>query len=275
MSFDANNKMSETDNSRSLILRPDLSLASVTPGSKRILTGMVAETLALARESAVKTIDLDALVREGKRLQRNKQGMTPEDIRAFQLFHQAAVAGHPEAQLLVFYCYRDGHGVRADVAKALEWLHTSAESGFADAQCALGYCYKQGQGIPENYAEAVKWFRKAAEKGEPYAQNNLGYCYERGQGVPQDYAEAVKWFGKTAEKGDDFSQYNLGLCYKNGRGVEIDMPRAYAWFQLAADNGYGFAKGEATGLAALMSPSEFDAASEIYQEFKEKYSAER
>src|ERR1039458_4430087 len=144
-----------------LVRKPSSAVEKAAPGAKRVLSGMVKDMLAMARANSITHSDLDALVLEGKRIQL-RQGMTPEDIRAFNLFHRAAVAGHCEAQLLVFECYLDGNGIREDVVKALEWFHKSAESGFANAQCRLGDFYR-GQ---EDYVEAVKWYRKAAEQGD-------------------------------------------------------------------------------------------------------------
>lgn len=176
-------------NDFALVPRPPDALEKVEPGAKHILSGMVADTLALAR------VDLDALVAEGKRIQR-REGMTPEDIRAFDLFHRAAVAGHGEAQLLVHECYLYGHGVREDLAKTLEWFHKSAESGFAPAQVQLAEHYYHGE---KDFVTAVKWYRKAAEQGNADAQCSLESCYCDGEGVRQDYVEAVKWTRKAAE----------------------------------------------------------------------------
>lgn len=246
-----------------LVPRPPGTLEKVEPGAKRILSGMIADTLALAR------VDLDALVAEGKRIQR-REGMTPEDIRAFDLFHRAAVAGHGEAQLLVHECYLYGHGVREDLAKTLEWFHKSAESGFApaqvqlaehyyhgekdfvtavkwyrkaaeqgnaDAQCSLGSCYCDGEGVRQDYVEAVKWTRKAAEQGNAIAQKNLGVFYDEGHGVPQDFAEAARWYKKAAEQGNAGAQNDLGVCYETGQGVPQDYSEAVKLYQKAAENG--------------------------------------
>jgi TPR repeat protein len=123
----------ETENDRSLI--------QYWPhGRQRRIASwaMVEGSLALAKESTVSRVDLDALVREGKRLQR-KEGMIPDDVRAFDLFHQAATAEHHEAQFLAFQCYRDGNGVPQDLISGIEWLKKSAESGFAPAQCTIAY----------------------------------------------------------------------------------------------------------------------------------------
>ena len=103
---------------------------------------MVADSLVLARDSAPAPVDLDALVREAKRLYRSKgDGMTEENIRAFKLFLRAAEAGHSEAQ---YY---------------------------------LGCAIASAKGCHKTHEEAVKWYRKAAEQGNADAQNSLGYCY--------------------------------------------------------------------------------------------------
>ena len=168
----------------------------------RILCEMVETSLSLVRGSTVDPDDLDALVREARRLYHSKgDGMTDENIRAFELFHRAA------------------------------------KSGFADAQHCLGFCYEQGQVVPQDHAEAAKWYRKSAEQGHANGQMGLGYCYNNGHGVPQDYVEAAKWYRKAADQGAAAAQYNLGSCYEQGHGVPVDMLQSYKWYRLSADQG--------------------------------------
>lgn len=169
-----------------LVPKPPGALGKAEPGAKRILSVMVAETLALTKE-----IDLDALVLEGKRIQR-RQGMTPEDIRAFDLFHRAAVAGHRAAQLLVGYCYLNGWGVQEDNAKCFEWWDNSTKE--------------------ENPAELFRWSFKAAAQGFSDEQHFLGLFYYGGKIVEQSYEKAVKWFLKAAEQGYKRAQCDLGHC---------------------------------------------------------------
>ncbi len=253
----------ETRNDLPLVRRLPSAVEKAKPSAKRILAGMVADVLA-----AVNRVDLDALVLEGKRIQR-REGMTPEDIRAFEHFYRAAVAGHGEAQLLVYESYLGGHGVSEDLEKALEWFHKSAESGFviaqrqlgvfyqdtqvhdiavqwyrkaaeqgdAVAQWSLGLCYMDGEGVIQDYAEAVKWTRKAAEQGDAIAQKNLGVFYDRGQGVPQNFTEAVKWYRKAAEQGLAGAQNDLGVCYETGQGVPQNLHEAANWYRKAAEGG--------------------------------------
>lgn len=301
--------------------------------------------------ATVAPVDLDALVREGKKLYRGT-AMTqdernrPEDIQAFSLFLRAAEGGHSEAQYIVSNCYDWEHGVQRDEAKVLDWLRKSAVAGFAEAQDRLGYRYFYGEGMPEDDEEALKWYRKAAEQGFAEGQRDLGFCYaygksvqnfgeavkwyrkaaaqghagaqyelgglylageivpinlaesakwyreaaeqgdayaqcilgdyyRNGTGVLQDNAEAVKWYRKAAEQGNAWAQSHLGFCYTIGNIVPKDVLQAYKWLQLAADQGEEGAKEDATSLAALMSPSEFDVANALYQEFKETHPAKQ
>ena len=218
-------------------------LALTSLADNKIVSEMVADSLVLARDSASAPVDLDALVREAKRLYLSKgDGMTEENIRAFKLFLRAAEAGHSEAQYYLGYCYDNGEGVPQDYLDGAKWYCNAAEQGHADAQANLGYCYIEGHGVPQDHVEAVKWYRKAADQGSAMGQNNLGCCYDNGQGVPQDYVEAVKWYRKAAKQGHAHAQNNLGRCYDNGRGVPQDYVEAVKWLRKAAEQGHANAQ---------------------------------
>src|SRR5882672_11564841 len=94
-------------------------------------------------DSAPAPLDLDALVREAKRLfgsegiswhLGNHGEMTDKHIRAFNLFLRAAETGHSEAQDCLGTCYGYGHGVRKDYVEAAKWHRKAAEQGYAPAQ---------------------------------------------------------------------------------------------------------------------------------------------
>ena len=296
---------------RPLILRPSHELTLRQTAPARVLNEMVASSLVLAREVAPAAVDLDALVREGKRVQRG-EGRTLENIQAFKLFYQAATAGHSEAQYIVSNFYIWERGVDRDPVQSLRWLRMAAESGFAEAQNGLGGYYEFGCfGVPQDYVEAVKWFRETAERGDARGQWSLGHCYQKGHGVPQDleqaaawyrkaatqghssgqtflgncyrfgwgvpqdYAEAITWLRKAAEQGNFLAQWSLGSCYRNGHGVEIDLPLAYACFKLAADNGHETADDSALELEDSMDSSEMATAYELYEELNEDWFSNR
>lgn len=320
----------------SIIPRPTLELTVPLSASNRILGEMVENLLVLARAAVPAQPDLDALVREGNRLHwlrmskvfsgvfhsvfsevfqaeetNPENDKMAEGIRVFQLYHQAATAGHPEGQFGVSICYRDGEGVQKDEQAELEWLRKSAESGYGPAQFHLGDRYTEGLGVPQSYIEAAMWYRKAADQKISKAKLKLSRCYDQGLGVPQDSIEAFKLLRQVVEKRRGEMRRELAVRYQTGDGVAVDLPQAYAWFRLAA---YEVAKevlirkgwkdapentrefilrsvfenddnetasraaaieAEAATVAAAMSPSDFEAAQRLYSEIKERYSAKR
>ena len=121
---------------------------------KRILSSMVADTLALARDAAIAPVDLDDVVRAAKRLYRSKgKGMTEENIRAFNLLYRAAQAGHSVSHSLAWRCYSSGDEIQMDQVKAMEWLTKSADAGFAMALTLLGVEYQMGKYYPKDEEE--------------------------------------------------------------------------------------------------------------------------
>lgn len=203
----------DTNDERSLIPVPDRSLASPTAGAERILSAMVGETLALARDTTVERIDLDELVREAKRIQRC-EGMTPEDIQAFGLFLQAATGGHPEAQYHLRHCYLHGYGIQEDRKLALEWLTKAAESGFAAAQYLLR---EHDDGWDDDYFDLFDMaLFMSAVQGDADAQCEIAqfYC-----GIVRGllgHVRAAEWYTEAAVSGSAEAQFELGLCLSGG-----------------------------------------------------------
>ena len=206
----------DTNDDRSLIPVPDRPLASPPAAAERILSTMVGETLALVRDSTIERIDLDALVREAKRIQR-REGMTAEDVKAFELFYQAATAGHPEAQYHMRDCYLHGFGVTESDVAALEWLRKAAESGHAAAQFTLGVTYENGVGVPLDDDEADRWFSLAATNGNVEAQCKVAEFYRDGLAGVRDYETAGHWYHKAAVQGNAEAQFELGLYFSGGK----------------------------------------------------------
>src|ERR1039458_8094278 len=191
-------------NDLALARKPSSAVEKAAPGAKRILSGMVGDTLDLARKTESKEVKVS------------------------------------DAQLEKWYLtgekYYFGEGVAKDAVEAVKWFRKAAEKNHAKAQCALGNCYCSGEGVTKDYVEALNWYRKAAEKNYAGAEFRLGYCYREGEGVAKDYAESVKWFRRAAEHGSGRqAQYNLGVCYEKGHGVQQNFPEAYKFYKLAAN----------------------------------------
>ena len=183
-----------------------------------------------------------------------------------------AEEGSTDAQYDLGWCYRHGSGVLQDDAEAVRWWRIVAEQGHARAQNDLGHCYKYAEGVKENHEEAVRWFRKAAEQSHTAAEYSLGHSYCMGLGVPKDYNEGVKWIRRSAEAGNTTAQHGMGFLCNHGYGVPQDNAQALAWYRCAAAQGNANAQKEANSLAVSMSPTELERASQLYREFKDKYS---
>lgn len=218
------------------------------PGAKRVLSGMVADTLALSKSA---DSELEGWCQKGER-------------------------------------YYHGRGVPKDDSEASRWFRMAAERGHARAQCWLAsFCLWNPRGKLEAYLEAEKWLRKAAGQGYGLGQNGLGELYSLGFGVPRDDSEAIRWFLKAATQGHPRSQLNLGECYREGRGVVRDFCEAFKWFKCAANNpareayewfdlsdwrpaqqGREYATEQLNALSSTMSPDQLVEGERRYREFK-------
>ena len=159
-------------------------------------------------------------------------GISPKEVREFEVEKAKAIGGDSIAQLKLGFCYQTSRGVKMDAAEAAKWYRKSAEQGGARAQSKLGDCYANGFGVVKDIAEAMRWYRAAAEQGIAGAQYNLGQSYRTGEGSKKDLGEAVKWYRKSAEQGFIPALKNLGVCYANGDGVDQNLAEAYACFVL-------------------------------------------
>ena len=149
-----------------------------------------------------------------------------------------AEAGDPEAQLKLYFAFKNGQlGLVAEQKTAIEWLRKAAEQSSSKAQNLLGIAYEQGAGVQQSYAEALAWYMKAANRGYADAQGNVGRMFDLGLGVQRDAGKAAEWYRKGAESNSPESQHNLGNCYLRGEGVEQNDAEAFKWFSKAADEG--------------------------------------
>lgn len=224
-----------------LVRKPPNAIEKTEPSAKRVLSGMVTETLELARktvsrEVSVTDTQVENWYRTGEKFYFGK-GLAKDAVEAAKWFRKAAERNHVQAQRCLGNCYCLGEGVEKDYMEAFKWYRKAAEKNDAGAEFRLGYCYREGEGVAIDYVEAVKWFRRAAEHGSGrQAHYNLGVLYEKGEGVARNYAEAVKWYHMAAEGKHAQAQHNLGVCYENGLGVQQDFSEAYKLYKLATNN---------------------------------------
>jgi hypothetical protein len=171
--------MNKSNNS-ALVLKSSSAIEKAESGTKRVLSGMVADTLAHA--------------------QAQKVSVSP-----------AVTGGQIESWYKTGKKFYHGQGVPQDYAEAVRWFRKAAEQGYSPAQTQLGICYLHGQGVKKDAAAGASWIRKAADQGFAYAQGILGYVYLLGKGVSKNHDEAVKWFRKAADQGNAHAHFALKM----------------------------------------------------------------
>ena len=153
-------------------------------------------------------------------------------------------------------------GNEAETGLAIEKLEQAAMLGHPPAQLQLGELYKTGQGVDQDLEQARVWFRRAANGGNVLAMHRVGVMTARGEGGSANTPEAVNWFEQAANRGLVDSQYNLGAIYHpSGEGEAQpgsiqDAGKAYYWYSLAAQNGDEQAVPLAAGIGAGLSETQ-------------------
>ncbi|MCX6929189.1 MAG: tetratricopeptide repeat protein [Verrucomicrobia bacterium] len=162
------------NNDFALVPRPAGAVESAILASKRIVTLMVTETLAL-EQARTKTQSLSAL--------------EPQANADLQNWYQKGESHY------------SARGVPKDYEKAAKWFRLVAKRGHSTAQYFLDLCYGNGRGVPQDYAEAAQWYPTGAEQGNEEAQSNLPRCCEEGLGVLKNPVAACKRFKLAGEQG--------------------------------------------------------------------------
>lgn len=133
--------------------------------------------------------------------------------------------------------YELGAGVPKDEIKAMQIYQQAAQEGSGPAALKIGNAYYTGQGMEKNYKEAFQWYQKASDKGSYPAQYNIGLMLEEGLGVKKDLVRSVEAYKKSADQGYAPAQMALGRMYLKGIGTPQDFSQAVFWYKLAADQG--------------------------------------
>ncbi|RIA79075.1 hypothetical protein C1645_841582, partial [Glomus cerebriforme] len=137
--------------------------------------------------------------------------------------------------LAIFYRY--GIGTEINEIKAFELYKEAAKKEHIDSLYDLGYCYQHGIGTKKNEIKAFELYKEAAEKGQIDAINNLGDCYYNGIGTEKNEIKAFELYKEAAEKGQIDAINDLGNCYHDGIGTEKNEIKAFESYKEAAEEG--------------------------------------
>ena len=180
------------------------------------------------------------------------QALNEQDyIFAFEEFTRLAdKEKDAEARYQLGRMYEQGFGVAKDEIKAMQIYQQAAQEGSASAALKIGNAYYTGKGMDKNYKEAFSWYQKAAEKDSYPAQYNIGLMLEEGLGVKKDIIASFNAYKKSADQGYAPAQMALGRMYLKGIGTPQDFSQAIFWYKLAADQGNTEAQMELANLYA-------------------------
>lgn len=203
-----------------LVPKSPSAVEQIEPGATRVLSSMVADTLALAQREADK---VESLFQIGLQFQR--VGKLTE---AFGAYRQAAEMGHLFAQYQLGKCYLRGDGVNQSEIQGIAWLEKALERGSGLAGFVLGTHFDLG--LLPKYSEAIKYYKRAAELGYTYAAENMAVILKRLQQAGE--TPAIK---EAAEHGNADASFEMGMRCLQGIGVLQSATEAFRWFRMAAE----------------------------------------
>jgi len=165
----------------------------------------------------------------------------------------AAEGGHPVAQWKLGRMYANGDGVTQDDVRAFEYFSRIANAHaedspsapqaaiVANAFVALGRYYLNGipnSKIKSDPERAREMFSYAASYfGNADAQYDLARLYLRGAGSSRDdFRYGARWLGLAAQKGQHQAQALLGQMLFNGDQLPRQAARGLMWLTLARDS---------------------------------------
>jgi TPR repeat protein len=176
---------------------------------------------------------------------------TPEtSLTALQY---AAEDGHPIAQWRLGRMYANGDGVTQDDLRAFDYFSQIANAHaedspsapqsaiVANAFVALGRYYLNGipnSKIKPDQERAREMFSYAASYfGNADAQYDLARLYLKGVGSSRDdFRYGARWLGMAAQKGQHQAQAMLGEMLFNGDQLPRQAARGLMWLTLARDS---------------------------------------
>ncbi|CAB4390905.1 unnamed protein product [Rhizophagus irregularis] len=81
------------------------------------------------------------------------------------------------------YCYQYGIGIEKNEIRAFQLYKEAAEKGHINSKYDLGRCYLHGVGIEKNEIKAFELYKEVAQNGHITSIYELGECYQYGMGT--------------------------------------------------------------------------------------------
>ena len=129
---------------------------------------------------SLKKLTVKQIIKKADKLK--EEGNDDSDIKAFELYREAAEKGDGYAQSTVgeyFYdgkCYKWNHKYKKpepDYSEAVSWYEKSLKNEYPDAFAHLAYCFIRGEGVEQNPEKGIELLEKANELGEDWVLEHL------------------------------------------------------------------------------------------------------
>jgi TPR repeat protein len=204
----------------------------------------------------------------------NGRGMPRDEVKAAQLYQQAAEFGDPVGKMRFGAALVYGRGVAVNTEQGIGLIRNAVEAGNSGAMVLLADLQARGLLGPQNRAGAVSLLEEAAAKGQLVALVKLGAIYQAGNLVNADPAKAAAYYKRAIasgradamvalgralaegklkgqgspaegvallkqalEQGNENAVIALSDCYFNGRGVRRNSKQAMELLKAASDAG--------------------------------------
>ena len=178
-----------------------------------------------------------------------------------------ALAGNPQAELLIGLRYLKGRGVAVNQPQAAKWIRAAAARDPV-AQYWMGQITEYGEGVSADAASALRWYALAAAHGNRDAMYDLGVASAEGLGTQRDFAQSARWFAKSAALGVTNAQFNLAVLYERGEGVKQSLTDAYKWYAIAGASGDAESQQRADAIATQIGGAALATAKRSASNFK-------
>jgi hypothetical protein len=195
-------------------------------------------------EKAASDNDPYALYALARAMDDGQGTVSPDAVRAADLYRRAAEKGHPLAALRYGLALYDGNGVKRDTATGQRWIVYANANGAPEAALALGDIAVRLPAGRDKAANdkvvqtAINWYQSAAQAGVASAQFKLANAYFAGAGVPRDPVQAMQWYGRAARQGLPEAEHVLGVWLLGGLSGTSDPVEGYKWLLLAEAGGH-------------------------------------
>lgn len=165
-----------------------------------------------------------------------RQRSPPDYAQAVLWFIRAANQGSPEGMRHLALCYKNGHGVDADMKTAVAWFQRAADADCAEAHNDLGMLYLDGVGVTASSETACACFGRAAEGGSPDGIYNYAQALYLGVGCEPDLHAAERWARRGAEADNALCFWLSGRVAASLAAENVHYARrALDWFRFAIE----------------------------------------